>query len=70
MSRETLFNTDVPTCPYCNHEIEEWYFKFDDDDSEVDVECDGCGKTYELEINRSISFDSWGQAEKKEEKSE
>jgi len=39
----------LPTCPYCGHE-DMAYFELDHDKSSQVVDCDNCGKEYNLEI--------------------
>lgn len=48
--------TDFPICPYCN-EKELYWWEFNMDDGEIqEINCEHCGRNYELQINISHQF--------------
>jgi len=48
-----------PTCPYCDESIEDWYEIIDPDEESQEIECQSCGKTFGVNINREIDFTSY-----------
>lgn len=54
MADET-YNTDAPECPYCGHKQQhDGGYLYDEDLTEI--ECDGCQRTYDVEVFHRTSW--------------